>query len=86
MGDLNARLGRDSNVGQCNQWTWQKVRNESGEQLLRVCAVNEMLVTNTWYIHQEIHKHTRVCPGRELKSIINYFLVRKDNGSEGKRC
>ena len=26
-----------------------------------------------------MHKCTWVCPGRELKSIIDYFLVRKDN-------
>ena len=37
--------------------------------------VNEI----AWYQHKEIHKHTWVCPGRELKSIVHYFLARKDN-------
>ena len=46
---------------------------------MRFCTVNEMLVTNTWYQHKEIHKHTWVCPGRELRSIVHYFLARKDN-------
>ena len=78
MGDLNARVGRDSEVwGSVIGRHGDAVRNESGEQLLRFCAVNEMLVANSWYQHKEIHKYTWVCPGRELRSIIDYFLVRK---------
>ena len=78
MGDLNARVGKDSEVwGSVIGRHGEAVRNESGEQLLRFCAVNEMLVANSWYQHREIHKYTWVCPGRELRSIIDYFLVRK---------
>ena len=80
MGDLNARVGRDSEMwGSVIGRHGEEVRNENGDQLLRCCAVNELLATNTWYQHKEIHKYTWVCPGRELKSIIDYFLVRKDN-------
>ena len=79
MGDLNARVGRDSEMwGSVIGRHGEEVRNESGEQLLRFCAANEMLVTNTLYQPKEIHKHTWLCPGRELRSIV-YFLVRKDN-------
>ena len=48
MGDLNARVGRD-----CKTWgsvigrQVEEVRNEGGEQLLKFCAVNEMLVINS---------------------------------------
>ena len=59
MGDLNARVGRDSEMwGSVIGRHGKEVRNESGEQLLRFCAVNEMLVTNMWYQHKEIHQHT----------------------------
>ena len=40
--------------------------------------MNELIVTNTWYAHKDIHKFSWVCPGRQLKSLIDYFLVRKD--------
>ena len=36
------------------------------------------MITNTWYPHKDIHKYTWVCPGRELKSLIDYFLVRRE--------
>ena len=27
----------------------------SGERLLRFCSVNELMITNTWYPHKDIH-------------------------------
>ena len=40
--------------------------------------MNELIVTNTWYTHKDIQRFSWVCPGRQLKSLIDYFLVRKD--------
>ena len=36
------------------------------------------MLTHAWYSHKDIHKFLWVCPGRQLKSLIDYFLVRKD--------
>ena len=33
---------------------------------------------NTHFEYKEIHKFTWECPGRGLRSIIDYFLVRAD--------
>ena len=79
MGDLNARVGRNGQV-------WDSIldshgeatKNDSGERLMQFCAMNELLVTNTLYQHKDIHKYTWECPGRQLKSLIEYILVRKD--------
>ena len=46
--------------------------------MLRFCAVNDMLVMNSWFQHKDIYKCTWVCPGRDLKSITDYFVVRRD--------
>ena len=79
MGDLNARVGKD-----CEAWgnvigrNGERVKNDSGDRLLRFCAINDMLVMNSWFQHKDIHKFTWVCPGRDLKSIIDYFVVRRD--------
>ena len=54
------------------------MKNDSGDKLLRFCAVNDMLVMNSWFQHKDIHKFTWTCPGRGLKSIIDYFVVRRD--------
>ena len=79
MGDLNARVER-------NKQTWgsvlgshgEAIKNGSGDRLLQFCSVNEMLVANTWFQHNNINKYTLECPGRQLKSLIDYILVRKD--------
>ena len=46
--------------------------------MLSFSAENEVQVMNTQYDHKWIHKFTWTCPGRGLKSIIDYFLVRGD--------
>lgn len=40
--------------------------------------MNQLLVTNACYQHKDIHTDTWECPGRGLKSLIDYILVRKD--------
>ena len=71
---LNARVGRDSEVwGSVIGRHGEAVRNESGEQLLRFCAVNVMLV----YVGvpmQRVEEHHRLLSGEKGRS------------SEGKRC
>ena len=54
------------------------VQNDSGGRLLRFCALNDMLVINSWFQHKDTHKYTWVCPDRDLKSIIDYFVVRRN--------
>ena len=79
MGDLNARVGNKAEL-----WKGvigkhgEEVESDSGRRLLSFSAENEMQVMNTQYEHKRIHKFTWTCPGRGLKSIIDYFLVRGD--------
>jgi len=79
LGDFNARVGND-----VEEWNGvigkhgEETRNESGTRLLRFSAENEFSIMNTHFEHKEIHKFTWECPGRGLRSIIDYFLVRVD--------
>ena len=79
MGDLNASVG--NNVA---RWEGvigkqgEDVENDSGILLLSFSAENGFKVLNTFYEHKEIHKYTWKCPGRGLKLIIDYFLVRNE--------
>ena len=56
----------------------ERVKNDNGSRLLRFSAENEFSIMNTHFEHKEIHKFTWKCPGRQLRSIIDYFLVRSD--------
>ena len=74
MGDLNARVGRNMEVwGSVLGCHGEDARNENGERLMRCCSVNELMITNTWYPHKDIHKYTWICPRRQLRSLIDYF-------------
>ena len=78
MGDFNARVGRDAT-------TWngvigkhgEEVKNRNRQRLLGLCAMNELVVLNTTYQHKDIHKYTWENKGRGLRSIIDYFIVKK---------
>ena len=79
IGYLNARVGRNTEVwGSVLGGHGEDARNEIGERLLRFCSVNELMITNTWYSHKDIHKYTWICPGRQLRSLTDYFLVRRE--------
>ena len=53
--------------------------NDNGKRLLEFCATNGLIISNTWYQHKEIHQFTWECRGRGLKSILDYFLVRRED-------
>ena len=79
MGDLNSRVGNnvarwEAVIG--NQG--EDVEDDNGRRLLNFSAENGFKVLSTFYKHKEIHKYTWKCPGRGLKSIIDYFLVRNE--------
>ena len=55
----------------------QETKNDNGQRLLRLCIMNELIISNTFYQHKDIHKFTWESQGRGLRSIIDYFLIRK---------
>ena len=80
LGDFNARVGNRRGewrevIGGCGEETC----NDNGRRLLEFCATNGLIVCNTWYQHKEIHQFTWECRGRGLKSIIDYFLVKRED-------
>ena len=53
--------------------------NGNGKRLLQFCAENELVVINTcMFQHKDIHKFTWECRRKNQRSIVDYFLVRKD--------
>lgn len=78
IGDLNGRVGKkDEQSGDVIGTYGEKERNKNGERLINFCIANELIVTNTFYQHKELHKYTREVKSRNEKSIIDYVLVNK---------
>ena len=78
MGDLNARVGDNVKVwGEVIGKQGEAVENGNGKRLLQFCAEIDLVVTNTWFQHKDIHEFTWECRGRNQRSIIDYFLVKQ---------
>lgn len=81
-GDFNARVGtKDEIYKEVIGKHGEKIRNNNGKRMLDFCILHNLLVTNTFYEHKDIHKYTRVVESRNEKSIIDYILIEKNNRS-----
>ena len=72
IGDLNAKerkRGEESSfvVG----YQAEIVRNKNGRRL-NFCILNELIIANTFFQHNDIHQYTREVKSRNDKSIIVY--------------
>uniref|UniRef100_A0A1Y1M0F5 Reverse transcriptase domain-containing protein n=2 Tax=Photinus pyralis TaxID=7054 RepID=A0A1Y1M0F5_PHOPY len=83
LGDFNGRVGKRKNEGADvigNQGEDHK--NNNGVRLINFCVDNNLIITNTFYKHKEIHKFTREVESRNEKSIIDYILINREYRKE----
>lgn len=79
LGDLNARVGRNnSGIEDILGIFGEPTINSNGKRLLDFCRINNLIVSNSFFEHKDIHKYTRVEPSRKEKSIIDYILIEKE--------
>jgi Reverse transcriptase (RNA-dependent DNA polymerase)/Endonuclease-reverse transcriptase len=80
LGDFNGRVGKkDSKYNTVIGTHGENTRNNNGRRLLDFCINHDMIITNTFYEHKQIHKYTRAEPSRGEKSIIDYVIVERNN-------
>ncbi|XP_049782515.1 craniofacial development protein 2-like [Schistocerca cancellata] len=76
MGDLNGGVGiRESSriVGKHGEDEY----NDNGERLIAFCEQFDLKITNTFFKHKDIHKYTWQQNTKELRSIIDYIIIRQ---------
>lgn len=75
--DINARVGRGVETwGRVIGRYGEETKNGNGQRLLRWCAMNELLVLNT-YLHKVMPKFTWENKRSGLGPIMDYFTSRK---------
>lgn len=55
----------------------ETTRNNNGERMLEYCSMNNLIITNTFFKHKDIHKYTREMISRNEKSIIDYIMTER---------
>ncbi|KAK4873256.1 hypothetical protein RN001_015285 [Aquatica leii] len=71
MGDMNGRVGNNNesierHMGQQGENT----KNDNGRRLIDLCVGNDLVITNTKFMHKDIHKYTREsAPGTISQSL-----------------
>lgn len=85
IGDFNSRVGKGNKISQeVVGQHGEMVRNSNGNRLIQFCIENQLIVTNTFYEHKDIHKYTREVKSRKERSIIDYILVEKQHRNRVK--
>ena len=85
LGDLNGRVGeKDEETGETIGHYGESVRNSNGKRLIDFCIMNDLVITNTFYEHKEIHRYTREVRSRGERSIIDYIMINKKYRKEVK--
>ncbi len=79
MGDMNAKVGNDTSIwGEVLGRHGEEVCNENGKRLLQFSSEHNLWNSNTWFPHKRIHKFMWECKGRQLRTLIDNFLVGKE--------
>lgn len=85
LGDLNGRVGRkDGETGEVIGNYGENARNNNGRRLIEYCILHNLIITNTFFEHKNIHKYTREQINRNERSIIDYVIVNKEFRREVK--
>lgn len=74
IGDFNSRV--DNKEYDVVGMFGEDALNENGKRSIDVCREFSYVVANTYYQHKDIHKYRWIDPGRNLKSMIDLFLIK----------
>ncbi|KAK4883377.1 hypothetical protein RN001_006696 [Aquatica leii] len=77
LGDFNARIGKKNNDLVVGRYGENRI-NDNGQRLIDVCKGSSLRIMNGFFPHKDIHKYTWIQPTKQLQSIIDYFIQRKN--------
>lgn len=78
-GDLNGRVGNNDTGNSVIGKYGETRKSRNGDKIIEFCILNNMIVTNTFFEHRDIHRYTRQGKSEHERSIIDYILADKNN-------
>lgn len=85
MGDWNAVVGEGRDEKEVGSFGLGK-RNDRGQMLLEFCRRRNMMITNTWFDHNNRRRYTWKKPGDTGRYQLDYILVRQRYRSSVKNA
>ena len=79
IGDFNARVGQEQHRTSRNVVGPHAVDtiNDNGERLADFCAINNLIICNTFFQHKPVHQKSWMHPGSKTWHMLDYTLVNK---------
>jgi exonuclease III len=78
IGDFNAHTGHSTDSPIIGSFG-EEESNDNGTRLIDLCEQNNLKIANGFFQHKDIHTFTWTQNTRNLKSIIDYVIVRQDS-------
>ena len=75
MGDLNAKVGSDTNCERMMGKHGVGVRNDNGERLVELCTMNSLVIGGTLFTHRDIHKLTWISPNGRDRNQMDHLMI-----------
>jgi len=76
IGDLNAKVGRnDASIERIIGKEGLGDTNENGEDLVDLCALNDLSIGGTLFPHKRVHKATWISPAGVTENQIDHILT-----------
>uniref|UniRef100_A0A8D8Z0H2 Craniofacial development protein 2 n=1 Tax=Cacopsylla melanoneura TaxID=428564 RepID=A0A8D8Z0H2_9HEMI len=85
LGDMNAIVGEGREGTTVGQYGHGR-RNERGNQLIEFCTRNNLVITNTLFMHHKRRRHTWIAPGDIRREQLDYIMVKKRFKNQVKNC
>jgi endonuclease/exonuclease/phosphatase family metal-dependent hydrolase len=76
LGDFNGHTGKKVNNQVVGPYGESRI-NDNGERLIDLCESHNLRIVNGYFKHKMIHKFTWEQHTRNLKSIIDYIIVKQ---------
>ncbi|XP_039274981.1 uncharacterized protein LOC120349093 [Nilaparvata lugens] len=78
LGDFNGRVGQKIDSGIIGRHG-EDVVNDNGMRWIELCEQYSLRILNGFFQHKDIHKYTWTQNTRNLKSIIDYVVIKQDS-------
>ena len=79
MGDFNARVGKQQHMISSKVVGPHTVDyiNENGQRLIDFCAMNNLIISNTFFQHKREHQTTWMHPANKKWHMLDYTLINR---------